>query len=415
MRNEVLNYIKSNWHTVIRECKRDDIELVGLPYEKGTLVSLPYKFTIPAANYFESLYYWDTYFTNVGLILDGNAELAKSNVDNMLYLVNKYGYMPNSNATCHLDHSQPPFLSIMVNDIYEHFGDKVWLSSAYTELCREYDFWMSKRGTPIGLNRYDTNITDKDALAERTPYFEIRTQMKVKADPVSVGRHYIAICESGHDCNSRFDIETYNFAPVCLNSLMYAFEVNMAHFSGILEKGEESVWQKRAEERKALMYKYMVDNDGLFRDYNFVTGKKSQDFSAASAYPLFAGLADEKCASSFVKNLGRLETDFGILSNEQNEHEGTYQWGAPNGWAPHQFIAIKGLDRCGYKKDATRIANKYCTLVEKAFEKTHHIWEKYNVINGDVDVVGEDEVMPVMLGWTAGVYVYAADFIEQAK
>ena len=65
------------------------------PQGDGTLIGLPFRYTVPCPNeMFLEMYYWDTYFTNTGLIATGNLRLAKSNVDNMLYLVNKYGFMP---------------------------------------------------------------------------------------------------------------------------------------------------------------------------------------------------------------------------------------------------------------------------------------------------------------------------------
>ena len=134
----VNDYIEFNWDSVIRECREDGEQHLGLPYP----------FTVPAVGKFETLYYWDTYFTNVGLMLDGREALAKNNVDNMLYLVDKLGFMPNSTGTYHLDHSQPPFLSIMVRETYACYQDKKWLASAYKTLCREYEFWMTQRSTP---------------------------------------------------------------------------------------------------------------------------------------------------------------------------------------------------------------------------------------------------------------------------
>ena len=98
------NYIKEGWNECIRETKSDD----------GTLIGLPYPYTVPSKEAFNELYYWDTYFTNAGLIKSEKAELAKNNTDNILYLVDKYGFMPNGNRTYYLNRSQPPFLSEMV-------------------------------------------------------------------------------------------------------------------------------------------------------------------------------------------------------------------------------------------------------------------------------------------------------------
>ncbi len=404
----VNEYIEANWDAVIRECRAD----------KGELVGVPYPFTVPAVDRFESLYYWDTHFTNVGLYLCGRAMLAKHNTDNIMYLIEKFGFMPNSNGTYHLDHSQPPFLSIMVKDVYKYYGDKVWLRGAYACLEKEYDYWMTQRSTPIGLNRYDTNITDREYLASRAKDYEARVHRKLELDRADIGRHYLATCESGYDCSSRFEFEIYNYAPICLNSLMYALETNMAYFAGELGMTEKeiSAWKERAKTRAQLMRKYMLDENGCFRDYNYVSGKLSNDFSCASVFPLTCGLADEKNAADFVAQLGRLETEYGLLANEKNEFEGTYQWGYPNGWAPHQVMAIDGLDKYGYKTEAIRVAEKYIKVADKVFAATGEMWEKYNVVEGSDNV--EDEAhggMPPMIGWTAAAYLYAQDYLSKNK
>ncbi len=401
-------YIEDNWDNVVRVRRKDGEDYVGLPYP----------FTVPAVGHFETLYYWDTHFTNVGLLIDGRAELAKNNTDNIIYLVDKLGFMPNSNGFYHLDHSQPPFLSIMVKDIYSYYGDKIWLGSSYDVLCKEYDFWMTKRGTPIGLNRYDTNITDREYLASRAPDYEKRVHRDLSEyDRADIGRHYLGTCETGHDCTSRFKFEIYNCAPVELNSLMYAFEKNMAFFADELGKGEDEakLWNGRAETRKELMKKYMLDENGCFMDYNFVTGRLDSDFSSASLYPMYVGLADEKNASDFMKQFHRLEAEYGVLSNEKNGVAGTFQWGYPNGWSPDQMVAIDAFDNYGYKQDAVRIAQKYVALLDRDFANTHKIWEKYNVVEGSSNA--EDEAhggMPPMMGWTASAYIYARDYLKKA-
>lgn len=403
----VSEYIEDNWDNVIRVRRKDGDNYVGLPYP----------FTVPAVGHFETLYYWDTHFTNVGLLIDGRAELAKNNTDNIIYLVDKIGFMPNSNGFYHLDHSQPPFLSVMVKDVYAYYGDKIWLGSAYNVLCKEYGFWMTKRSTPIGLNRYDTNITDREYLASRAPDYEERVHRDLSAyDRADIGRHYLGTCESGHDCTSRFKFEIFNCAPVELNSLMYAFEKNMAFFAAELGKGgdEEKLWSDRAETRKELMKKYMLDENGCFMDYNFVTGRLDSDFSSASLFPMYAGLADEKNAADFMKQFHRLEADYGVLANEKNNVAGTFQWGYPNGWSPDQMVAIDALDNYGYKEDAARIAQKYIALLDRDFANTHKIWEKYNVVEGSSNA--EDEAhggMPPMMGWTASAYLYARHYLKK--
>lgn len=401
MSERVKQYISNNWDSCIKMNRNDE----------GTLIGLPYPYTVPAVGHFDEMYYWDTYFTNKGLLLDGRAEQAKYNVDDMLYLVNRYGFMPNGNRTYYLTHSQPPFLSCMVRDIYEYYKDVVWLYAAYHMLEKEYDFWQTKRGSDIGLNHYDSEMKDEAMYLDMAEDFERRTGFMPDVEVHTLGRHYRTTAESGWDINPRWNYDAFHFAAVDLNSLMFMLEKNMGFFAAELKNGEENQWIQRAEKRKSTMLEKMDDGSGLLLDYNFVTGKLSNILSAASFYPLFAELAEQKNADALVNNLDRLEAEYGILTCEKNDADGTYQWDYPNGWACLQYIAIVGLDRYGYKTEAKRIAEKYVKLVNKTFDETGNLWEKYNVVSGGIDVVNEYE-MPAMMGWSAGVYLFAADYLK---
>ena len=135
-------YIQTNFDKCVRVNTED----------KGEHIGLPYPYTVPCVSgMFQEMYYWDTYFTNLGLILSDKLGQAKNNTDNILYLVERFGYMPNGNRTNYLKTSQPPFLSLMVKDIYEKTGDKEWLRKAAKTIQKEYSFWMERRITPLSL------------------------------------------------------------------------------------------------------------------------------------------------------------------------------------------------------------------------------------------------------------------------
>ncbi|MCU0645576.1 MAG: alpha,alpha-trehalase, partial [bacterium] len=153
----VLSYIRSHWHDTIQHQTEDTGKILGLPY--------PY--TVPSHNNpnMQIHFYWDTYFTNIGLIKHGLLALAKSNVDNLLFEVEKYGFIPNGNRTFFLNRSQQPYLSLAVRDIYEATHNQDWLRSAFTTLKKEYAFWVEKRMTPLGLNRHFHHSTE-DQLFE---------------------------------------------------------------------------------------------------------------------------------------------------------------------------------------------------------------------------------------------------------
>ena len=404
MANRVIEYIESKWNDVIRENREDD----------GTLIGLPYPYIVSGiADKFKEMYYWGTFFTNRGLEITGRWDLVKNNTDNMLYLVDKFGFMPNGNRTYYLKNSQPPFLSIMVRDVFEHYGDPTWLASAYRVLCKEYKFWQTKRMTSVGLNQYGGHFSD-DQIEEKAASFAKRVGMRPenKTDR-ELADHYIICCESGIDCSARWEFDGPDYAQVDLNSLLYIFEQNMAFFAKTLGEADEAAWIAAAEKRRSRMLKYM-DKDGVFYDYNVKTGEVNQFFTCASVYPLFANMVNKTYAENFVKNLGKLELEYGVSYTEKHNFPGEYQWDTKIGWPCIQYLLVKALDNNGYPKVAERIAEKYLGLVEKVFDETGTLWEKYNIEEGN-DNVSAEYTMPPILGWTAAAYLVFNNYLETGK
>lgn len=401
--NNTKEYIKSNWAECIKTNMNDD----------GTLIGLPYPYTVPAVGHFDEIYYWDTYFTNLGLDICDMQYQSKFNVDNMLYLIEKYGYMPNGNRIFYIGRSQPPFLSEMVRNVYDYYKDKVWLSAAYTMLEKEYKFWSDERNSKIGLNTYGGYYgKTKDEMNNVIDEFKSRVGYIHKENTdEQMAKHTVYSCESGWDCNPRWEFDAYNYAPVDLNSLMYMFEKNMSYFSSELEEDGKEKWEQLADKRKERMQTYMISKDGFLLDYNFEKEKLSKVFSAASFYPMYTKLVSKDTAKKTAESLYRIEGDYGIYCCEKNDTVGEYQWDYPNGWACLQYIVVKGLYNYGYTEDAKRIAKKYISLVDKNFEKTGGIWEKYNVKDGNIEVKNE-YTMPQMMGWSAGVYLVLDKYLN---
>lgn len=231
-------------------------------------------------------------------------------------------------------------------------------------------------------------------------------------DPEQITKHHIVHCESGWDINPRWGFDAFNYIQIDVNALLYALESNMSYFASELKNREENVWSERAAVRRTLMKKLFVTDDDLYYDYNFVTKQHSKVFSAGSFYPLLVRAATAEQAQAAKNALPRLETEYGVLTCEKNDVPGNYQWNYPNGWAPIQYIVIQGLLNYGYTEDAKRLAEKYVRLVDRVFEKTGNLWEKYNVVEGSINVTNEYE-MPAMMGWSAGVYLYCADLCRR--
>ena len=365
---------------------------------------------------FKELFYWDTYFMNVGLLRIDMQKQAQNNTDDLLFLANKLGFVPNASRYSMTNRSQPPFLALMVRDIFANTGDRAWLQGAYSILAKEYDFWMTRRISPVGLNRWHNSATEQQLLG----FYNYLANNRFKgltytnnADKIAFSSHSLSEAETGWDFTPRFDRRCEDFCAVDQNSLLYLYETLLAQFSKTLGNGAEAGWLAKAEQRKKLMQKYLWNEKiGCFTDYDFVNKKKGDLVSCATLYPLVAGLATKEQAEKIVRKMRAvLEGEHGLAACEQRPEKFVYQWDHPNGWPPLQCIAIQALDRYGFKKDACRIAEKYVRTVIRNFEKTGDLWEKYNVVTGTIEVKDEYQ-MPRMVGWTAGTFVFAAEYAQ---
>ena len=402
---EVRKFISSNWIGTLEENVADTDRLIGLPK--------PYNVpSVHGEKMFKELYYWDTYFTNMGLILDGEIEQAKNNTDDIIYMVNRFGKMLNGSNWCYLNRSQPPYLSMMVADIYKATKDKEWLEGAVGALEKEYQFWMTQRITDCGLNCYSSSASDEEKIwmAElvRDRFNEpAMLDSLTRQQIVAVGGHYTAEAESGWDFNPRFEGRCEDFCPIDLNSNLYLYEMNFQYFYKELEQKEHiAEWAERAEKRKQLISKLCFDEkSGLFYDYDNVNGRRSPVVSAAIFSPLYTGIASMQQADGVRAALPRLETQFGLRTCEKTKDNRNYQWGAVNGWAALHYIAVCGLSNYGYNQEANRLRDKYLDLVIRNFNVTGNLWEKDNIEDGTSNALNEYE-MPAFLGWTAGVFIY---------
>ena len=272
----VSQFIQEKFPESILETKCDQDNRFGLPY--------PY--TVPSpGDIFDCMFYWDTHFTNVGLIPSGSIQQAIYNVDNIRYMIERLGYMPNSTKFHHLGQSQPPFYYRMVADVFESTGDIAWLGEHYDSIAKEYDFWMTHRLAPNGLNYYGKE------LGELTPEdFDRRYRYGVSrfegyhTDKVDekwdIIKTVATLCESGWDCCYRFEMKGMDYNPVDLNTLLYALESTMGKFSVLLNRGEESLWLQRAESRKEKMDRWLFHKEkGFYVDWNFKKQEHSNSVS----------------------------------------------------------------------------------------------------------------------------------------
>lgn len=395
----VSSYISANWKNTVRP--RD--------YDKN--FPLPYDFVppcMPAPNAFVSLYYWDTYFTNVGLYLDGMGEYCFNNIECLKFALNKFGCVPNFCRKGGADYaSQPPLLFLMVCDYYEFSKDKKWLKETIPYLEKEYAFWMSKRIAENGLNRYGTNY---DYAANKNVFcleYAERTGKDVSAcsdeEIVNIAINANAEGESGEDHTPRFLSEAASVNPIDLNCYLYAFERQLSEFCKITETAGSEEWDSRAEKRLALMQKYLFDErTGVYFDYNFKRDKRSEIYCAACWLPFVFGITKDKAALEKINE--KLIFGYGVASCQKMPDDGqTYQWGYPNSWAPHNYWGFMANDVAGDAVSREKIRNGWLKSVALEFKTSGKLFEKYDALNGGKAVFNEYG-LPEMMGWTAGVY-----------
>ena len=387
-------YISLSWRKAVT--KKKDGELI-----------LPYPFVPPCVEgHFRVLFYWDTYFTNLGLLIDGRVDLALNNVNDLIFALDHFGCVPNYTRDdgakwC----SQPPLLTLMVKDVYMAIKDKEWLDSAVTKIEKEYSFWMTKRITPIGLNQFGTNQKNVDELSSYYDYVQQRIGAKenlTKEEKALKAVDFVSEAESGEDFTPRYvDHNASEYVQIDLNSHLLGVEKFLSDYYADKDNEKHDNYEKCAKKRLGLLKKYCFDEStSLYFDYNFIKQKRSERICAACFLPFFYGFAKEKSAlESLYKNLS---TNAGIVACEDTG-EYVYQWGYPNVWAPHQYFAYVALKNNGLDKFVEELSENYMRLLEKEFLRTGKIWERYDT--GGVAKALEYETQP-MLGWTAGVYNY---------
>ncbi|MBK7407989.1 MAG: alpha,alpha-trehalase TreF [Saprospirales bacterium] len=394
----------------------------GSSENQGTLIPLPYPYIVPGGRFGE-IYYWDSYFTMLGLQASGNTDMLENMLDNFAYLIETVGFIPNGNRTYFLSRSQPPFFSLMVGLVADEKGESVW-AKYLPSLEKEYAFWMEGAD---GLNDTQSSHRRVVRLSDGTilnRYWDDRAAPRPEAYRSDVetakasGRPYPEIytniraaCESGWDFSSRWfadgqhltTIQTAQILPVDLNCLLYNLEKSLATAYGVAgKKADSERMQEKARQRAAAIQALFYDkNAGFFFDYHIPSGQRLQVYTMAAAYPLFFQVATSEQADAVANALeARLLKPGGFVTTEN--HTGQ-QWDAPNGWAPLQWIGIQGLTNYGKTDLATRAKDAWVKLNVAVYQRTGKLVEKYNVEDLSLEAGGGEYPVQDGFGWTNGV------------
>jgi alpha,alpha-trehalase len=431
--------------------------------EPPGLLYLNNKYVVPGGR-FNEMYGWDSYFIVRGLVEDKRIELARGMVENFFFEIEHYGAVLNANRTYYLTRSQPPFLTSMILAVYDAQKaagkeDRAWLERGYGYATRDHGLWTREphlAGT-TGLSRYydfgngpaPESMKDetghyrqvaafflgqqqdlwRDYLVPRKPdedhvgplfALEVCDSAKTMAQAAcdsagvaSLSADYYkgdrAMRESGYDVSFRFGphgARTHHYAPVCLNSLLYKTEKDLERISGMLGRpADTEEWRKRAEERKERIQKYLWDSErGLYFDYDFENGKRSDYEYVTAFFPLWAGIPTPEQARAVMQHLPTFEKPGGLV---MSTHETGGQWDFPYAWAPDQLVADEGIRRYGFNEDADRVSYEFLSAVAENFRRDGTIREKYNAVtrSSETQVTAGYHMNIVGFGWTNGVFL----------
>lgn len=411
-RNSINEHIHSLWDKLTHKTDAT----------KGTLIDLPHPYVVPGGR-FRELFYWDSYFTMLGLQVAKRNDLSKYIVDNFAYLIDEFGFIPNANRTYFLSRSQPPYFSLMVSLLAE---DNPQLQATYLpQLKKEYEFWMSGSALLSDTNKAINHVVrfadgvvlnrywDRSDQPRPESYWEDTELSIAETNKNQLYRNIRSACTSGWDFSSRWlakpsdmrTIKTTAIVPVDLNCLLWHLEVKIAEISTLInDAATAELFRDKASNRFYGIQKYLWNEQlKAFTDFDLELNAPSPILTAAMAYPLFFRIAEQTQAQEVSQHLAeKFIKDGGMLTTLTTTGQ---QWDAPNGWAPLQWTAFKGLKNYGFEKLANQIATNWLTNVERVFQSTGKIMEKYNVVDTTLTAGGGEYPNQDGFGWTNGVYL----------
>lgn len=409
----IIRHIEKLWDVLTRQ---PEISI-------GSLIGLPSPYVVPGGR-FREIYYWDSYFTMLGLQVSKRFDLIENMIDNFAYLIDTIGYIPNGNRTYYLGRSQPPFFACMVQLLSEEKSEKMFVKYL-PQLKKEYDFWMQGRNEISNKNPFlrrvvlmpDGNILNHYWDENDTPRpesFKEDVELAHSAkDKKVMYRHLRSAAESGWDFSSRWfkdkkdfsTIHTTEIIPVDLNCLLFNLEKTIEkayRLSGNSSSAEE--FETLASKRAHSIEKYCWNEKmGFYFDYDYIENKQKDSFTLASAFPLFFNIASKEQADKVGMNLKeKFILPGGLVTTTESTDQ---QWDAPNGWAPLQWVSIKGLINYKYDDLANELAIRWKNLNNKVYQNTGKMMEKYNVVTTDLTAGGGEYPAQDGFGWTNGVFL----------
>ena len=395
-----------------------------------SLLPLPEPYVVPGGR-FREIYYWDSYFTMLGLAESNHWDKVSDMVANFAYEIDSWGHIPNGNRTYYLSRSQPPFFAFMVELLAQHDGNDA-LKKYLPQMLKEYSYWMegvetlqpgqqNKRVVKLDdgtiLNRY---WDERDSPRPESWVEDIATAKSNPNRPATeIYRDLRSAAASGWDFSSRWmdnpnqlgTLRTTSIVPVDLNALMYKMEKMIALASKAAgDDAKAAQYDGFANARQKGIEKYLWnDKEGWYADYDLKSHKVRNQLTAAALFPLYVNAAAKDRASKVATaTQAHLLQPGGLATTSVKSGQ---QWDAPNGWAPLQWVAASGLQNYGQDAAAMDVTWRFLTNVQHTYDREKKLVEKYDVSTTGTGGGGGEYPLQDGFGWTNGVTLKMLDLI----
>eukprot|EP00094_Tigriopus_californicus_P007335 TCALIF_07059-PB protein Name:"Similar to Trehalase (Apis mellifera)" AED:0.31 eAED:0.31 QI:0/0.7/0.81/0.81/0.8/0.81/11/303/598 len=363
-----------------------------------SLIYLEKPFIVPGGR-FREMYYWDTYWTILGLIQSEMPETTKGMLENFAHLIKLLGHIPNGNRIYYNRRSQPPLFISMVDEYHKATGDDTFVESLLDSMDREFQFWLANRTEFVTLNNkeyrvavYNVEVDGPRPESYREDYNDAQQHFGNSDDQLEFYMNMKSGAESGWDYSTRWfvrengedsqelsDIATRHIVPVDLNSYLCRGSSVMARlykrFGNDLKANEYQGYFQSFEE--ALENVMWNEEKGSWFDFDLLNKRQRPYFYPSNAGPLWANCY-------------------------------------PNAWPPMQEFIVTALENTG-DHEATEIAgNLVKRWVKNIFvsyeQSSNDMFEKYDVEQIGLPGGGGEYDVQEGFGWTNGVLL---DFLSK--
>lgn len=404
--------VHHNWKQLVREVNNSKYCA-----ECTSLLKVQHPFVVPGGR-FREFYYWDSFWTMKGMLVSGMLNTSRMLLENMLAIVDEYGFVPNGARLYYLDRSQLPVLTMMVSDYFNRTGDVAFLKRALPTLDKEYNQFTSRHRAPSleGLHRYYV-----DVATPRPESYREDVEVLNKATPRSARAVYSSIAagaESGMDFSTRWfvagsfnmtTIHTMEVVPVDLNAVLLRTEELLSHYHReVGNAAQADTYQRAGTRRRDALWKHLwSEKQCAFLDFDTLTGKLDTRWFITRFAPLFvpsvaAALTAEQRAC-VVRSSELHMLPGGIPTSLENSGQ---QWDYPNAWAPLEWFVMEALKNVATQQslaDLDALATRWVQSNYCGYQNYHYMLEKYSAETLGHAGSGGEYAIQAGFGWSNGV------------